>query len=291
MGGEIRSAGDDAKQLISITERGGNADCEFQNWTRERQMAAYRELNKIQDPTDKVPDLVLYYGDGSGGRPHLVKKDSSQQASDICSAPPKRDLPNVQINQQDGNTWREFERIKREMKPQLEERERERLAHPEREAAQIEGLAVKAFDQDERARLDLRKALEQLMKEPAQYREKVLKQMVDDGTYLANPLNGKPRVNVTYGSNGRPESVEFSRYMGVDKQTIPLNKSLEQQVVEAQAGYRRGLEMAPSLGKFNPEVALRAYEIQDGAEPTNLRWFMLHRKDQGRPALDPPKDQ
>lgn len=293
MGGERRSANDDAKQLISITETGGNADCEFQSWPRDRQMAAYRELSKVQDPTDKIPDLVLYYGDGSGGRPHLVKKDAANQTNDLCSAPASaRDRPRSNTAaDQDRKTLQEYERIKRELKPQLEARERERLAHPEKDAEKLEGLAVKALDQDERARLDLRKGLEKLMQEPADYRDKVLKRMVDDGTYFANPLNGKPRVNVSYDASGKPESVEFSRYLGVDKQTIPLNKSLEQQVVEAQDGYRRALAMAPSLGKFNPEVALRAYEIQEGAEPTNLRWFMLYRKEQGRPALDPPKEQ
>jgi len=267
----------DAHALIDRQAQGFSADCLFQNWPKDRQMEAYRELNKIQNPADNIPDLTITFGDN--GR-HLVSRGGNDNAR--CAP------QDVARTERPREAARQVEKPRRDTSTEVSPRELERLAHPERPAEKIEDLAKMALGGDERARLDLRKELEKLANEPnKEFRDKVLKRMVEDGTYLANPFNGKPHVEVTKDASGKPTGITFSEYLGVKKHEVPLNKSLEEQVTEAQQKYMTSLGMVTGgLGKFDTEATLKAMEIQMGADPTNLRWFMLHRKDQGRPVLD-----
>ncbi len=112
--------------------------------------------------------------------------------------------------------------------------------------------------------------------------------MVDDGTYLANPFNGKPHVVVNKDASGKVESVTFSESLGVKKQEIPFGVPFEQQVDTAQKNYKEALQkVVGGLGKFDAEATMKAMERLDGTQPTeNLKWFMLARKEQGRQPVD-----
>ena len=269
-------ASTDAHALLDRQEKGFSADCLFQNWPKDRQLDAYRELNKIQNPSDNVPDLTLEFS--SNGR-HLVARGGHDNAScapqDVArTAAPER--------------AKQVDRSSRGDRASENPLEVERLKHPERPAEKIEGLAKLAMGGDERAKVDLRKAVADLSQQPREFREKVLQKMVDDGTYLANPFNGKPHVVVNKDASGRSESITFSQNLGYAKQEIPLNQSFDQQVDDAQKNYKQALQnVVGGLGKFDTASTLRAYEILDGAQPTdNLKWFMLARKDQGRQPVD-----
>lgn len=271
----------DARALMNRTENGFDANCLFQNWDKNRQINAYRELNTLQqaNPNDGIPDLTLTYSERgttletSGGR-DAARKSCDPRDVARAEAPARQPV----------------ERTRRtESRPaEVSPRELERLAHPERPAERITDLAKMAFNGDERSRLDLRKELEKLANEPnKEFRDRVLQKLVDDGTYLANPFNGKPHVVVERDGSGNPTNITFSKNLGIDKQTIPMNKSVDQQVADAQRNYVDALgRVTGGLGKFDPAGTMRAYEVLDGAEPANLRWFMLYRKDQGRPAVD-----
>lgn len=282
----VSQASKDAQTLIDQTSKGLNADCIFQTWSNDRQMQAYRELNKVQDPSDSIPDLTLSYSDAGK---HLVKRGDNSQLPGACAPvndttanrnaieAPRQRAPRA------AETWKPYESY------QLQPRDT-----PEARAEKIEDLATLALRGDERSRLDLRKALERLSTAPKDFQEKVLAKMADDGSYMTiNPFNGKPHVTFTTGANGKIENVTFSRYAGVDKQEIPMNKSVDQQVEEAQKGYVSGLRsITGGLGKFDPNGTMKAYELLEGGqEPGTLRWFHLYRKDQGKPAIDQDKLQ
>lgn len=274
--GQASDAHSDARSLVDRQTNGFSADCLFQQWPKDRQMQAYKALNEVRDDsTAGLPNLTLAYSER--GR-HLTPDNGKCAPQDVAKPAPQRQ-----------NEGRLAERTAKPSDSAPSPRELERLAHPERPAEKIEDLAKRALDgDDERAKLDLRKELEKLANEPnKEFRDKVLQRMVEDGTYLANPMNGKPHVEVKRDAHGRPESVTFSKMLGVYKTEIPMNKSLEQQVTEAQKGYMDSLgAVTGGLGKYNTEATLRAYEILDGDNPTNVRWFMMHRQDQGRPLLD-----
>jgi hypothetical protein len=276
MAGQTSDAISDARTLVDRQANGLSADCLFQQWPKDRQMQAYRALNEVSnDSTGNLPTLTLSYSER--GR-HLTP-DSGRCAPEDVPKP-------VQQRQSDS---RRTERANRPSDSGPGPREIERLAHPERPAERIEELAKRALDgKDERAKLDLRKELEKLANEPnKEFRDKVLQRMVEDGTYLANPMNGKPHVEVKRDERGRPESITFSKNLGIYKTEIPLNKSLEEQVTEAQKNYMDSLgKITGGLGKFDTNATMKAYDIMTGADPTNVRWFMLHRQDQGRPLLD-----
>lgn len=257
--------------------QGLNADCIFKEWPLDRQMAAYRQLSRIQDPNDQAPDLTLLI-DNNGRR--LVRRDGENMPA--CAPPPERPkekapvLPRLQVV----DTEREQRRAAYEA---------ERVAHPERLATRIEDVALKALNGDEQARLDLRVQLEKLMKDPNKdYRDKVLKRMEDDGAYgVFNMTSDRPHVTITRDRDGNPRTVEFSRRLGIDKQTIPVWQTVEEQVATAQRGYVEGLKkLAGGMG-MDAAATVKAVEILNGEEPGVLRWFHLHRKAQGRPAIDP----
>lgn len=278
---QLPQASKDAHALLDRQTQGFSADCLFQQWPKERQLEAYRELNKIQDPTDKVPDLIISF-DNSGR--HLVPKgggSDNAQCSPQDVARPQHTAP---------EKARQVDRSARtERSTEVSPRETERLAHPERPAAKIEDLAKLAIGGDEQARLDLRKEVAKLSQEPnKEFQQKVLQKMVDDGTYLANPLNGTPHVVVNKDASGKVESVTFSKNLGVSKQEIPFGVPFEQQVDTAQKNYKEALQkVVGGLGKFDTEATMKAMEILDGAQPTeNLKWFMLARKEQGRQPVD-----
>jgi len=280
------TANEDAKKLISATTHGMSADCIFQTWPHDRQMAAYRELNHVQDaPGDNVPHLMLSF-DNSGT--HLVRQDGQPEGACVVPTPEisaaEKSLPKVHI----------AHIASERSAPSESAYESERLEHPERAATKIEDTSLLALNDNEQARLDLRVQLENLMHEPnKEYRDNVLKKMEEDGSYgLTKLTSERPHVVVSADSSGTPESVEFSKNLGIDKQTIPLNKSVADQVDDAQKGYVHGLnQIVGGLGKFDPDSTVKAMDILDGAEPSNLRWFMLYRKQQGRPAVDPPQPE
>ncbi|MDZ4833925.1 MAG: hypothetical protein SGJ27_09115 [Candidatus Melainabacteria bacterium] len=277
---QLPQASKDANALLDRQTQGLSADCLFQNWPKDRQLEAYRELNKIQDPTDKVPDLTISFD--SNGR-HLVSRGGNDNAK--CApqdvARPTHTTP---------ERARQVDRSSRgDRSTEISPRETERLAHPERPAAKIESLAKLALSGDERSKLDLRKEMEKLSKEPnKEFQQKVLQKMVEDGTYLANPFNGKPHVVPNKDASGKIESVTFSQSLGVKKQEIPFGVPFDQQVDTAQKNYKTGLQnVVGGLGKFDTGATMRAMEILDGAQPTeNFKWFMLARKDQGKQPVD-----
>lgn len=277
----------DAHALVDRSAQGLNADCVFQSWTRDRQLQAMRELNNVQNPNDDIPDLVISMDDSGY---HISKKGASGKDDGRCTEAVKKasvaELPQVDVV--DDGVWKEFERLSKETQPAREAAEQERLAHPEVQAEKIEDLASRAANGDDQAKLDLRKELDKLMKEPnEEYREKVLKKMEEDGSYLSNPFSGKPHVEITRDENGKPVSVEFSKYLGVNKDTVPLNKTLEEQVDEAQQGYIKAMKsIVEGLGKMSPGDVELAIEILDGKEPPALEWFHRYRKEQGKPAVD-----
>lgn len=277
MAGQTSDAHSDARTLVDRQASGFSADCLFQQWPKDRQMQAYRALNEVSsDSNANLPGLTLSYSER--GR-HLTPDNGKCAPEDVAKP----------VQQQRQTDSRRTEYVSKPADNTPSPRELDRLAHPERPAERIEDLAKRALDgKDERAKLDLRKELEKLANEPnKEFRDKVLQRMVEDGTYLANPMNGKPHVEVKRDERGRPESITFSKTLGVYKAEIPMNQSLEEQVTEAQKNYMDSLgKITGGLGKFDTDATLKAYDIMNGADPTNVRWFMLHRKDQGRPLLD-----
>jgi hypothetical protein len=270
--GQHSDAQTDARSLIDRQSNGFSADCLFQQWPRDRQMQAYRALNEVKDPASGLTDLKISFSDSGT---HIGPDNGKCAPQDV--AKPARPAAET----------RQVDRGRRSDAVTENPRETERLAHPERPAEKIEDLAKRALNDDERAKLDLRKEVEKLSKEPKEFRDKVLQKMVEDGTYLANPMNGKPHVVVNKDAGGRPESITFSKNLGVNKTEIPLNQSLEEQTTEAQKNYMNALgKITGGLGKFDADATMRAMEIQMGADPTKIRWFMMQRQDQGRPLLD-----
>ncbi len=292
----------DAQFLIDKTNHGANPDCVFSTWDHNRQMQAWKELKNIPDANGQPysDDFRLSFTDSGT---HLSKKGTAQDtqgctAGDVSGYP----LPNLEIRGANRSTHqndaqKNNDRAKRTFAPELAAIQQERLNHPEVPAEKIEALANKALmdgPDSERAKLDLRQAMINLMNEPnADFRNKVLNKLVDDGSYMTmHPLNGRPHVEITKDGDGKPTSLTFSHNLGLDKQEIPLNKTIEQQVEEAQQNYVHGLQMITGgLGKFDPDGTMKAYDILNGAEPGKLRWFMLYRKDQGKPAVDLEKVQ
>ncbi|MCA9802230.1 MAG: hypothetical protein KC777_09600 [Cyanobacteria bacterium HKST-UBA02] len=274
-----------ARDLVDATAAGQNPDCLFQSLSNADKMATYRALRDVQNPNDNIPDLTLYIGQGEG---YHIYKQGQEPSEGFCRERVQpRKAPRQEQGRTEGDLARaEFERIRREHAPEMQARERERVEHPEEPARRIENLADRAISGDEQARLDLRRSLESLMGDRNKdYRDAVLGQMVKDGAYKA--FKDAPHVTVSRDASGRPESITFGRNLGFSEQTIPLNQSVDQQVNEAQKGYVDALrKVVGGLGKFDTEGTLRAYDILEGAEPTNLRWFMLYRKEQGRPAVD-----
>ena len=276
-------ATDSARQLVEASENGDNADCLFQQLTRKEKMDTYRALKTVQNPNDNLPDLQLYIGQEGT---HLYP--AGQDARDsFCNERVERNKPTRQAETTDDDrTWAEFEKMKEKYAPDLEERELERVENPEEPAKKIEELADRALDGDEQAKLDLRRKLEDLMGDRNDdYKDAVLDQMVEDGGYLA--FNDVPHVKLTSNSSGTPTDITFSRQLGLKSETIPLDQSVSEQVDEAQEAYVHSLRMVVGgLGKFDAEGTMQASEILMGEEPTNLKWFMLARKEQGRKAVD-----
>lgn len=275
---------DDARHLIDATSKGLNADCIFQSWSTDRQMAAFRQLNKIQDPSDNIPDLSIQ-NDGHGW--HLINKGNREPYNDYCTAPvqtaAEKHLPKVDFEGDD--TWREFRKIEKETRAERQAKEADRLSHPEVQAKQIEQLITRSLDQDEQAKLDVRIQLEKLMKEPPQFREQVLRQLSEDGS---NPLSKAPYLKVTRDENGNPATLDFkSTRFGVTTETIHVDESLEQQVARANKDFIRALENYPGgIGKFNPTQGMRCIEILMGEDPKVPSWFMLYRQQHGQPMID-----
>jgi len=275
---------EDARQLIDASARGLNADCIFQGWSTDRQMAAYRQLNKVQDTGDSIPDLTIQ---NDGGGWHIIHKGNREASKDYCQAPVQSDatknLPKVEF--EGDETWKEFRKIEKETRADRALRETDRLNHPEVPAKQIEEMIIRSLNQDEQAKLDVRVQLEKLMKEPPQFREQVLKRLLEDGS---NPLSKAPYLTITRDENGNPSTLEFkSTRFGVTTETIHVNETLEQQVARANQDFIRALEDYPGgIGKFNPTQGMRCIEILMGADPKVPSWFMLHRQQQGLPMLD-----
>ncbi|MBX9948881.1 MAG: hypothetical protein K2Y39_06950 [Candidatus Obscuribacterales bacterium] len=273
---------EDARHLIDASAKGLNADCIFQSWSTDRQMAAYRQLNKVQDTTDSIPDLTIQ-NDGAGW--HIRKK--GEASKDYCQVPSGTDaaknLPKIEF---DGDeTWKEFRKIEKETRAERALKEADRLSHPEVPAKQIEEMIIRSLKQDEQAKLDVRVQLEKLMKEPPQFREQVLKQLLEDGS---NPLSKAPYLTISRDESGNPTTLQFkSTRFGVTTETIHVNETLEEQVARANQDFIRALEDYPGgVGKFNPTQGMRCIEILMGADPKVPSWFMIHRQQQGLPMLD-----
>ena len=275
-------ANESARNLVDAQAKGDNPDCLFQQLSRNEKMETYRALRNVQSSTDDLPDLQLYMGN-EGTHIHPAGQEARES---FCFQRPEPRPKSRRQETGDSDVWKQFEEMKRKYAPELEAREQERVENPEEPARRIENLADRALAGDESARLDLRRRLESLMRDRnPDYRDAVLNQMVEDGAYLA--FNDVPHVVLETGSDGTPDSITFSRKLGLNKETIPLDKSVSQQVDEAQENYVHALRMVVGgLGKFDTEGTLKAHEILMGLEPTNLRWFMLARKEQGRPAVD-----
>lgn len=275
--------------MVDAAGRGENPDCLFQQLSNADKMTTYRALRNVQNGSDNLPALSLYIGQGEGY--HVYPQGTDPQAG-FCSQAVERKTPAGRAREHSSgdDTWAAFEKIKKEHAPELAARERERVENPEAPARRIERLADRAISGDEQARLDLRRSLESLMGDRNKdYREAVLGQMVKDGAYTS--FNDTPHATLATGADGKPASITFSRNLGISKQTIPLDKPVSQQVDEAQGAYFRSLQMVVGgLGKFDIDGTMRAQDILMGSEPGNLRWFMLYRKEQGRPAVD-LKDQ
>lgn len=273
---------EDARHLIDASAKGLNADCIFQSWSTERQMAAYRQLNKVQDTTDNIPDLTIQ---NDGGGWHIIKR--GEPSKDYCQVPfgtdAAKNLPKIEF---DGDeTWKEFRKIEKETRADRALKEADRLSHPEVPAKQIEEMIIRSLKQDEQAKLDVRVQLEKLMKEPPKFREQVLKQLLEDGS---NPLSKAPYLTITRDESGNPTTLQFkSTRFGVTTETIHVNETLEEQVARANQDFIRALEDYPGgVGKFNPTQGMRCIEILMGADPKVPSWFMIHRQQQGLPMLD-----
>lgn len=275
---------EDARQLIDASSRGLSADCIFQGWSTDRQMAAYRQLNKVQDAGDNIPDLTIQ---NDGGGWHIIHKGNREASKDYCQVPVQSDaaknLPKVEF--EGDETWKEFRKIEKETRAERASRETDRLSNPEVPAKQIEEMIIRSLNQDEQAKLDVRVQLEKLMKEPPQFREQVLKRLLEDGS---NPLSKAPYLTITRDENGNPATLAFkSTRFGVTTETIHVNETLEQQVARANRDFIRALEDYPGgIGKFNPTQGMRCIEILMGADPKVPSWFMIHRQQQGLPMLD-----
>jgi len=282
---EHHSPDDNARRMLDAQGRGENPDCLFRDLSNKDKMDTYRALRNVQGADNRnLPELRLYIGQGEGY--HVYPADQNARDS-FCREPVKRPEPARKAERSEGDdTWAQFEKIKRENAPEAAERERRRVDNPQEPASRIEQLADRALDGDQQAKLDLRRRLESLMNDRnPDYKNAVLNQMVKDGGYMQ--FKDAPHVVLTSGADGKPESITFSRDLGITKETIPLNQSLSEQVDEAQTNYVGALgKVTGGLGKFDPQATMRAYEILDGSEPDNLRWFMLYRKEQGRPAVD-----
>lgn len=264
----------DADRIVTAYNTGVSVECVFDGMSRKQQIDVYKELNRRHEnqPNDpSIPDFVLSF-DNSGA--HLARKDGKPDNGKWCVAEAKEKTPPVQ-------KVAVSERLAAPSYPS------ERYAHPERDAARIEDMALLALRGDEQSRLDLRVKMADLMRMPKEYRESVIAKMKDDGSYgVRNLTSDKPHVVLSTDAAGNPV-IEFSKRLGIDKQTIPLNQNIDQQVNEAQKNYVNALRsVTGGLGKFDPGSTLKAMDILEGAEPTNLRWFMLYRKQQGRPAVD-----
>ncbi len=263
-----------ADRVVSAYNSGVSVECVLSTMSRQQQIDVYKEINRRHEakPGDtSIPDFNLSF-DNSGV--HFVRKDGKPDNTKSCLPEAKEKplpLPKVQItDRQPASTYQS-----------------ERFAHPERAADRLEETASLALGGDEQARLDLRVKMADLMRQPKEYREGVIAKMVEDGSYgIRNITSDKPHVVVGTDKDGNP-TIEFSKRLGMDKQTIPLNKGIDQQVDEAQKNYVNALRsITGGLGKFDTNGTMRAMEVLDGAEPTNLRWFMIYRKNQGRPAVD-----
>lgn len=263
-----------ADRIVAAYNTGVSVDCVFGSMNRQQQIDVYRELNRRHEsqPNDaSIPNFILSF-DNSGA--HLARKDGKPDNGKWCVTEAKEKplpLPKVSITDRQSPTGYPSERF----------------AHPEKDAGKIEDTALLALRGDEQARLDLRVKMADLMRQPKEYRESVIAKMKDDGSYgVTNLTSDKPHVVVATDAAGNPV-IEFSKRLGIDKQTIPLNQDIDQQVNEAQKNYVSALRsVTGGLGKFDPGSTMKAIDILDGAEPTNLRWFMLYRKQQGRPAVD-----
>ncbi|MCC7529573.1 MAG: hypothetical protein IT342_13700 [Candidatus Melainabacteria bacterium] len=269
-----QSVAKDADRIITAYNTGVSVECVFDGMSRKQQIDVYKELNRrheIQPDDPSIPNFVLSF-DNSGA--HLLRKDGKPDNDKSCVAEAKEKTPPLQrVSVSDTKIAPSYPS--------------ERYAHPERDAARLEDTALQALRGDEQARLDLRVEMANLMGMPKDYRERVIAKMKDDGSYgITNLTSDRPHVVVSTDPAGNP-IIEFSKRLGIDKQTIPLNQNIDQQVNEAQRNYVNALRsVTGGLGKFDPGSTLKAMDILDGAEPTNLRWFMLYRKQQGRPAVD-----
>lgn len=275
---------ENAKEILSAQANGDNPDCLFNQLSRNDKFATYRELNKMQDSNDNIPDLRLYMGhEGT----HIYPENKDAKEMFCWQAPKAKETAKPKREETaDDQVWADFEKTKEKYGSGLEEREKERVENPERPARNIEDLADLALNGDEQSKLDLRYRLESLMNDRnPDYKKAVLDQMVEDGAYLS--FNDVPHVKVANDASGKPESITFSRDLGLKTETVPLNKSVSEQVDEAQKNYMNALgSVTGGLGKFDANATMRAMEIQMGAEPENLRWFMIYRKNEGRPAVD-----
>lgn len=278
---------EDANKLIAAAASDSStaADCIFQSWSNERQMQAYRQLNKIQDSTDNIPDLHIDIA--ANGTKHLVRQGSGQ--TDRCTIPNGASiLPSMRIDSGTEMSRRDrvdLEKMIAEQKPLREAKERERLQHPEIPAQQIEGLAIRSLAGDEQAKLDLRVKLDKVMREPAEFREQVLAELEKDGSKLGLSA---PHVKIERDENGNAKTVEFRRTrFGVTTETVHLDENLEQQVARANQDFIYALQMHPQgFGKFKPMEGMRAIEIFMGADVKEPSWFMIYRQQQGLPMLD-----
>lgn len=273
---------EDARKLVDATSKGLSADCIFQGWSRDRQMEAYKQLNKVQNPSDAIPDLQLDI-DQNGVR-HVVR--AGHGAADRCAENVKRvDLPQVTI--EENPDQKAFQKIEKESRADRAATEAERLSHPEVPAKRIEDLATRAINGDENAKLDLRVQLEKLMKEPdGEFRNQVLKKLVEDGSKITGDA---PYLTVNRDEQGNPTTIDFKNTrFSFTKETVHVNETLEEQVARANRDFIWSLQNHPQgFGKFKPEEGMRAIDIlmgnRDVKEPS---WFMIYRQQQGLPMLD-----
>ncbi|MBA3858122.1 MAG: hypothetical protein C0507_14550 [Cyanobacteria bacterium PR.3.49] len=261
----------DADRITTAYNTGVSVNCVFDTMSRQQQMAVYRELNSRHEssPNDtSVPAFgISFNSDGAD----LIRKDGKPDNGTSCKPEAKEVkpvLPRVTFS---------------EVRPSDTS---DRYAHPEKEAAKIENTALLALRGDEQAKLELRVQMTDLMGRPQEYRDSVIARMKEDGSFT-NIGSDSPHVVVTTDKDGNPV-IEFSKRLGLDKMTIPLNQTIEQQVSAAQENYLKGLGLAVGgLGKFTPTATMEAVEIFNGKEPKNLTWFMLYNKQHGKPAIDP----
>lgn len=257
-----------ADRITEAYNSGISVNCVFDNLDRQQQINVYRELNRRHqdNPSDtSIPDFAISFNNNGAD---LVRRDGKPDNDKTCKvAEVKPELPKVTLSD------RQIAEIN------------ERYAHPEREAAKIEDTALRALRGDEQAKLELRVQVADLMGKPQEYSDAVIARMKEDGRFT-NIGSDAPHVVVTTDKDGNPV-IEFSKNLGIDKQTIPLNQTIEQQVSAAQQGYLKGLGIAvEGAGKFTPTATMEAVEILNGKEPKNLTWFMLYNKQHGKPAID-----